>query len=194
MPRAQSGGHSEWLRLLSCGDLRCRGRGVALRSVFQRAETAVQIGQALGYDIRQILLVQIVRRVHGLVVDAHHLGGHAHSGAVGRQIAQHHAACADAGVVPDIHRAKDLGACTDQHVVAQSGVALAGVLAGAAQSDTVVDGAVVPDLAGLAEHDAHAVINEQASADGGTGVDLDAGAAAAMLADPPGQKEPLVLV
>ena len=73
-------------------------------------------------------------------------------------------------------------------------MALAGVLAGAAQSDTVVDGAVVPDLAGLAEHDAHAVINEQASADGGTGVDLDAGAAAAMLADPPGQKKPLVLV
>ena len=66
--------------------------------------------------------------------------------------------------------------------------------AGAAQSDTVVDGAVVPDLTGLTEHDAHAVINEQASADGGTGVDLDAGAAAAMLADPPGQKEPLVLV
>ena len=73
-------------------------------------------------------------------------------------------------------------------------MALAGVLAGAAQSDTVVDGAVVPDLTGLAEHDAHAVINEQASADGGTGMDLDAGAAASVLADPPGQKEPLVLV
>ena len=52
--QSESGGHSESLRLLSCGDLCCRGRGVALRSVFQRAETAVQIGQALGYDIRQI--------------------------------------------------------------------------------------------------------------------------------------------
>ena len=67
--QSASGGHSESLRLLSCGDLRCCGRGVALRSVFQRAETAVQIGQALGYDIRQILLIQIVRRVYGLVVD-----------------------------------------------------------------------------------------------------------------------------
>ena len=73
-------------------------------------------------------------------------------------------------------------------------MALAGVLAGAAQSDTVVDGAVVPDLTGLAEHDAHAVIDEQASADGGTGVDLDAGAAASVLADPAGKEKALVPV
>ena len=73
-------------------------------------------------------------------------------------------------------------------------MALAGVLAGAAQGHAVVDGAVVADLAGLTEHDAHAVVDEQAPADGSTGVDLDAGAAASVLADPPGQKEPLVLV
>ena len=38
------------------------------------------------------------------------------------------------------------------------------------------------------------MVNEQALADGSAGVDLDAGAAAAMLADPPGEEEPLVLV
>ena len=58
----------------------------------------------------------------------------------------------------------------------------------------MVDGAVIPDLAGLAEHDAHAVVDKQTLADGGTRVDLDAGAVAAMLADPPCQKKVLVLV
>ena len=73
-------------------------------------------------------------------------------------------------------------------------MALAGVLAGAAQSDAVVDGAVVSDLTGLTEHDAHAVIDEQASADGGTGVDLDASAAASVLADPAGKEKALMPV
>lgn len=119
----------------------------------------------------------------------HHLGGYAHGGAVGGQVAQHHAACADAGVISDEHRARHLGAGADEHVVAQGGVALAGILAGTAQRYPVVDGAVVSDLAGLAEHDAHAVVDEQTLADGGTRVDLNAGAVAAMLADPPCQKK-----
>ena len=71
---------------------------------------------------------------------------------------------------------------------------LAGILAGAAEGHTVVDGAVVADLGGLAEHDAHAVVDEQTLADGGTGVDLDAGAVASVLADPPRKEEMLVLI
>ena len=69
---------------------------------------------------------------------------------------------------------------------------LASIFAGAAQRYSVVDSAVVPDLAGLAEHDAHAMVDEQTLADGGTRVDLDAGAVAAMLADPSCQKKVLV--
>ena len=68
------------------------------------------------------------------------------------------------------------------------------LLTGTAQRYPVVDGAVIPDLAGLTEHDAHAVVDEQTLADGGTRVDLDAGAVAAMLADPSCQKNVLVLV
>ena len=105
-----------------------------------------------------------------------------------------HAACADAGVISDKHRAQHLGACADKHVVAQGGVAFAGILAGTAQRYSVVDGAVIPNLAGLTEHDAHAVVDKQTLADGGTRVDLNAGAVAAMLADPPCQKKVLVLV
>ena len=73
-------------------------------------------------------------------------------------------------------------------------MALAGVLAGAAQRHAVVDGAVVADHGGLAEHDAHAVVDEQAPADPGTGVDLDAGLVAAVLADPAGKEKVPVLI
>ena len=69
---------------------------------------------------------------------------------------------------------------------------LAVVLASAAQGDTVVDGAVITDFGGLAKNHAHAVVDEQAAADLGAGMDLDAGMVAAALADPSGQEKVLV--
>ena len=72
-------------------------------------------------------------------------------------------------------------------------MALAGVLAGAAEGHAVVDGAVVADLRRLAEDDAHAVVDEQALADLRAGVDLDAGLVPAPLADPAGKEKVLVL-
>ena len=71
-------------------------------------------------------------------------------------------------------------------------VALALVLAGAAQGDSVVDEAVVSHLGGLADDDAHAVVDDQPAADLGPGVDLDAGPEPAPLGDEPGQ-EPAVM-
>ena len=43
------------------------------------------------------------------------------------------------------------------------------------EGDAVVDGAVVTDLGGLADDDAHAVVDEQALADLRAGMDLDTG-------------------
>ena len=54
---------------------------------------------------------------------------------------------------------------------------------------SVVDQAVVPDLGGLADDQAHAVVDDQALADLRPRVDLDAGAAAAGLGDHPGQEQ-----
>ena len=79
-------------------------------------------------------------------------------------------------------------------MVADGGVALAHVLAGAAQGDAVVDQAVVPDLGGLADDDAHAVVDDQALADGGAGVNFDSGAPAAGLGDPAGEQLQVVLI
>ena len=55
------------------------------------------------------------------------------------------------------------------------GVALALVLAGAAQGHPLVEQAVVPISAVSPDDDAHAVVDDQAAADGGAGVDLNAG-------------------
>ena len=73
-------------------------------------------------------------------------------------------------------------------------MALALVLAGAAQGDAVVDEAVIPHLGGLADDDAHAVVDDQAAADLGTGVDLNARPEPAPLGDGPGQKLHLMTV
>ena len=162
--------------------------------IFQRADPAVKVGDALCDHIRQILLVEVIRRVDGLVVDAHDFGRYADSGAVGRQIAQNDASGTDTGVVSDIDRAKHLGAGTDQNVVAEGRVTLAGVLAGTAEDHAVVDGAVVADLGRLTKDDAHAVVDEQALADLRARVDLDAGAVASVLADPARKEKVIVLI
>ena len=125
---------------------------------------------------------------------ADHFGRNTDRGGIGRQIFEHHTARADTDIIPDIHRAKHLGTGTDQHVIAQCGVALAGILAGAAQGNAVVDGAVITDFCRFAEHDAHTVVNEQPVADLGTGVNLDAGQVAGQLADEARQEETLVTV
>ena len=73
-------------------------------------------------------------------------------------------------------------------------MALALVLAGAPQGDAVVNQAVVPHLGGLADDDAHAVVDDQAAADGGAGMDLDARPEPAPLGHQPGQEFQLVTV
>ena len=73
-------------------------------------------------------------------------------------------------------------------------MALAGILAGAAQRYTVIDRAVIADFCRLTKDDAHAVVDKKLAADFGTGVDLDAGQMPRQLADKPGQKKAAVTV
>ena len=161
--------------------------------VFQCTDAAVEVGKTLSDHIRQILLVEVIRRVDSLVVDADDFGRYADSGAVGWQVAQNDASGTDTGIVADIDWAKHLGAGTDQDVIAEGRVTLAGVLAGTAEGHTVIDGAVVADLRRLAEDDAHAVVDEQAFADLRARMDLDAGAMASVLTDPARKEKVLVL-
>ena len=62
---------------------------------------------------------------------------------------------------------------------------LADVFSGAAQRDALIQGAVVADLGGFADHDTHSVIDKETFADGGARVDLDPGQPTRPLTDQP---------
>ena len=97
---------------------------------------------------------------------------------------------ADIGLAP-----QDRGIGVDDHAVADRRVAfgvaddLAGLLvarkAESAQRDTLVKLDAVTDPGGLADHDAGAVIDEESPADGGAGMDIDAGLAVCILGHHP---------
>src|SRR5690606_3057756 len=96
---------------------------------------------------------------------------------------------ADAAVLPDDDVAEDLRARADDHTVTQRRVALAPALeAGAAERHPVVQRAVLTDHGGLADDDAHAVVDEEARPDLRAGVDLNAGQEASDLRDGPPQQ------
>jgi hypothetical protein len=88
--------------------------------------------------------------------------------------ADYDGARADFDVVADFDVAEDFRAGADDYAVAERWVPLAGVLACAAEGDALVEEAVVADFGGLADDDAHAVVDEEAAADARRG-GFDAG-------------------
>ena len=82
---------------------------------------------------------------------------------------------ADPAVVADLDRAENFRAGADDHPVADGRMTLAGVCAGSAERDAVINRDVVADLGGFADHHAGGVVDEQAGAQGRTGMDVDPG-------------------
>ena len=95
----------------------------------------------------------------------HDVAGVADDRAVRRDVGDDDAVGADLRAVADADRAEQLGAAADRHVVLDRRVALAGREAGAAERDALVERHVVADLGRLADHDAGAVVDEEALAD-----------------------------
>ena len=93
----------------------------------------------------------------------------------GGHVGDHDGVGADLRAVPDRDRAEQLRAGADRDVVLHRRVALAGGEARAAERDALVERDVVADRRRLPDHDARAVVDEQALADLGGRVDLDAG-------------------
>src|SRR5258706_7639356 len=69
-------------------------------------------------------------------------------------------------------------------------MALAGVLASTAQRHALVNQHVVADLGSLADHHAHAVVDEEAPPDAGPRVDVDTSHGAGKLRDHARQRKP----
>src|SRR5262245_18034803 len=60
----------------------------------------------------------------------------------------------------------------------------------AAEGDTLIEGHIVPELRRLADHQTGAVVDEQPVADGGAGMDVDAGQHPSKMRDDPPHKAP----
>ncbi len=89
----------------------------------------------------------------------------------------------DLGMIADADVAEHLRAGADHHSVADGGVALAGILARAAERHALVKQHVVANLGGLPDYYTGAVIDEEAPSDAGSWVNLDSGEGARKLAD-----------
>ena len=103
----------------------------------------------------------------------HDFAGDADYGFARRSVFDHHGIGANAHVVTQLNRAEDFCTCADYHAVAQSWVAFALVPGYATEGHAVVEGHVVTDLGGFAYHHASPVVDEKASPDFRTGVDVD---------------------
>ncbi len=125
----------------------------------------------------------VERAVDALAADTHDARRNTDGRCVVRHLVEHDGARRNARVVAHAERAEHLRARADQHVVAERRVALAVVLAGAAERDALVQCAVVADLGRLADHDAHAVVDEQILPDFRAGMNLDARTPARALGD-----------
>ena len=85
---------------------------------------------------------------------------------------QHDTAGAHLGTLPHPDIAQDFGACTDQHAVAYFRVAIAFVLASAAQGDRLQNGDIVADHGGLTNDQPGGVVEHDALAHARRRVDI----------------------
>src|SRR5271156_2733743 len=84
----------------------------------------------------------------------------------------HHGAGGDAGAMADLDIAENFGARPDQYAMADLGMAVLILLAGAAEGDAVQDRDVILDDGGLAADEAGGVVEEDAAADSGRRIDI----------------------
>jgi hypothetical protein len=99
--------------------------------------------------------------------------GHADHGGVFGNISQDNRTRADAAVFPHGNVAEDFRSSADDYIVFDRGMALAVLLACAAQGHALVESHVVADDRRLADHDAVAVIDEQTASDLRSGMDFN---------------------
>src|SRR5471032_93785 len=103
----------------------------------------------------------------------------AHNGGARRHGLGHHSIGTYFGTGTHRKGTEHLGARPYHHAITQSRVALAFIPGGAAQRHAFIQGHVITDFGGLANHNAHAMVDKEATPHLGTRVNLDAGQPAA---------------
>ena len=129
------------------------------------------LANALAVQARLLLdrvghVLAVLVAVIGLLDDAaavapHHAAGNAYDGAVLGHVFYHNGITAHLDVVSNLDVAEHLGAGAHRDVVAKRRVALAALLARSAERDALVEHAVIAHHGGLADDDAHGVVDEE---------------------------------
>jgi hypothetical protein len=155
---------------------------------FLQATLAIQRFAERSQDrVWQVAVVQFARRLKGL--GAGQASWYADDGRPGRNVLDDNRTGSDPGVIAHRNRSQDSRASADNHVIAYGWVALGSFHARATQDSSLVQEHIVPDLCGLANHHAHAAVNERASAEHGPGMDLYAGEPTVDVRDQTAQEE-----
>src|ERR1043165_2204865 len=113
---------------------------------------------------------------------------YADDGGVGRDVGDDDGTRANARVFADFDAADDLRSGADRDLVAKRGMALDALGTGAAEGDALVEHDVVADFGSFTDDHAHTVIDEEAAADDGAGMDFDAGEKAREVHEAAGKK------
>jgi len=127
-------------------------------------------GSVAGHEPQHPIVV-----VDPLTVASDDSTGDADYGAVRGDIFVNDGVRTDLAVRPDRDGAKNFGTHTNEYAIFQGRVTLDLVQARTAEGDLMIQEHIIPDDGGLAYHDAHAMVDEKATPDLGTGVNLYAG-------------------
>ncbi len=109
---------------------------------------------------------------HALTVAQDNVPWHPDHGGVVGHAAKYYRVCPNATIFTDSNIPQHAGAGTDHDVVANCGMPLTLLFAGSSQGHALVQGHIIADYSGLANHDTHTVINKQAAPNFRAGVDL----------------------
>src|SRR4029453_6941857 len=130
--------------------------------LFEHLNAVEEVFNGLGHRIWKIGLVQVDARRHPLTVAVGHLARNSDDHGVRWHVPYHHRTGANATIVTHRDGAEHRGPGTHDHVVAQGRVSLPPPEAGTSQRPARGRSDVLPPLGRLADHDAHAVIDEEA--------------------------------
>ena len=139
--------------------------------LFQVRHAASQVVDRLAFRVGQVSVLQ--RSAFG--PHAHHSPRHSHYRGIVRNRVHHYRTRANLDVVADPDIAQNLGARPHHHAVAQRRMPLAFLAARTAQRHVLVQQHVIADFGGFADHHTHAMVDKKTPANGGAGMDFDAG-------------------
>jgi hypothetical protein len=154
---------------------------------FEFSDAARKLVDGLAFGIRQFAVFE---RIELNVAFADHSAGHSDDGRVRGYRTNDHGTCSNLYVIADVNVAEDLRAGSDHRAIAYGRVTLAAVFSGTAESHALVQQNIVADFRGFSDYYAHSMIDKAAAADGGAGVNFDAGHGARELGDHAGEREP----